>query len=434
MSIETYNEFKLIGQGSYGCVYKPDIHTRQPNNISKIFSNEKDRDIEVMFYENYVKRYNQNNIFVNSFKPFNIEPSNYSIYKNLITTCNMLEDNGYKIEDSLKTPTKARKIYAISMEAFMVSIQNNKDPIPNILEKIHKISKALNQLHCNKVIHRDIKPDNMMLDKDYNMKIIDFGLMTYIENKYIIKSLKIFKYTYPYYPPEYKLINYIYKLHDSPSDILTNNIQRYIFETLKQNTEHIIDEILENRTHPKIIHFIPINSSSEERAAAEKFIYDVSNHILLFHASKEVKFIEFIEHIFYSMQPLVDVYGFGCVVYHISRTGNYDKETNESLLTISKGLTAINAYDRMQFWTEFIKDHQDTPAKTIIKKSIISKIIKKFTKSINNSNINNKSKQGGNNSSVLIPPKGPELSTEERYKNMRKIIKNIKKEQSTILS
>lgn len=39
-----------------------------------------------------------------------------------------------------------------------------------------QILKALEYLYANKVLHRDLKPDNILLDEDGYVQIIDFGL------------------------------------------------------------------------------------------------------------------------------------------------------------------------------------------------------------------------------------------------------------------
>ncbi len=35
---------------------------------------------------------------------------------------------------------------------------------------------GLNYLHLSDIIHRDLKSMNLMLDKNYNLKLCDFGL------------------------------------------------------------------------------------------------------------------------------------------------------------------------------------------------------------------------------------------------------------------
>ena len=43
-------------------------------------------------------------------------------------------------------------------------------------EVVRKILEALNHLHSIGIVHRDLKPDNVMIDKNKELKIIDFGL------------------------------------------------------------------------------------------------------------------------------------------------------------------------------------------------------------------------------------------------------------------
>ncbi len=40
---------------------------------------------------------------------------------------------------------------------------------------------AIEYLHSVGVAHRDLKPENILFDKDYSLKISDFGLSTMAE-------------------------------------------------------------------------------------------------------------------------------------------------------------------------------------------------------------------------------------------------------------
>ncbi|MDR2168786.1 MAG: WG repeat-containing protein [Planctomycetaceae bacterium] len=58
--------------------------------------------------------------------------------------------------------------------------QNNKITIDDVKKYLFPVAAALDYAHKNKVIHRDIKPDNILIDENNTPFIIDFGLAAQI--------------------------------------------------------------------------------------------------------------------------------------------------------------------------------------------------------------------------------------------------------------
>jgi serine/threonine protein kinase len=75
----------------------------------------------------------------------------------------------------------------------------------NILDydiKVHilkQISNILTFVHANNCVHRDIKAENIMLDEDYKVFLIDFGISKVLSNENILTRAKG---TINYLPPE----------------------------------------------------------------------------------------------------------------------------------------------------------------------------------------------------------------------------------------
>ena len=48
-----------------------------------------------------------------------------------------------------------------------------------------QLLQGLSHLETHGVLHRDLKPQNILLNKEGVLKVIDFGLARYIDQKYI---------------------------------------------------------------------------------------------------------------------------------------------------------------------------------------------------------------------------------------------------------
>lgn len=72
-------------------------------------------------------------------------------------------------------------------------LKNNKLPLEKKLTLIQKIALALGYIHKKKIIHRDLKPSNIMVKKNGEPVIIDFGISKKMEreNKRLTKTGEI---------------------------------------------------------------------------------------------------------------------------------------------------------------------------------------------------------------------------------------------------
>ena len=70
-------------------------------------------------------------------------------------------------------------------------------PEPVAIYFAYYMLQGLKYLHSKKIIHRDIKPDNTLLDKNFIPKLCDFGLCTNFQEE----PLTLICGTAPYMAP-----------------------------------------------------------------------------------------------------------------------------------------------------------------------------------------------------------------------------------------
>ena len=162
-----------------------------------------------------------------------------------------------------------------------INYLDNKDLIKWI---IYQITKGLEFLHFNNIIHNDIKPDNILVDSKGKIFICDFGSATY-------KSKKSYEFTAQYAPPEF--LNYIIKKEkqnniieynrDHKSDMWSLGV--IIVELFTQKNNYFFDENEENLTE-KYVNIlkniiskfgITINENFLENDEIDKLINDEVN-------------------------------------------------------------------------------------------------------------------------------------------------------------
>ena len=119
---------------------------------------------------------------------------------------NMIEHGEEEIK--LKTkPLKNRQYiildYASNGDLFAY-IKGNQKGLENKIAKLifHKLLKGLEAIHKSEICNRDLKIDNILMDKDFNPKICDFGLATELKGKNGSGKLSENVGTDKYKPPE----------------------------------------------------------------------------------------------------------------------------------------------------------------------------------------------------------------------------------------
>lgn len=180
---EKYDIGAQIGEGTYGKVYsatKKNKDGKKETVAVKMFKNYDDEKLD------YVK-------------------IDYTTLREVSILKDLNHPNIIKLKDTVFNMKEFCMIFEYckaNLRNYMKTLKQSKCSIDNgLLKKFsYQIILGINYLHSNCLLHRDLKPDNILLDDNNNVKICDFGLA-----RQIYQPLREFTnevMTLNYRPPE----------------------------------------------------------------------------------------------------------------------------------------------------------------------------------------------------------------------------------------
>lgn len=197
-----YELLEKIGEGGMAEVYKAKCHLLNRFVAVKILKNQ----------------YSDNGEFVNKFKQEASSAASLT-HNNIVGIYDIGSENSinyivmeYVDGKTLKEIITENKVLKYD-EAIIIAMQ---------------IAKALECAHNNNIIHRDVKPHNILVTKDGTIKVTDFGIAKATSSVTITNSDRIIGSAH-YFSPEQAKGNYV----DSKTDIYSLGIVLYEMVTGK---------------------------------------------------------------------------------------------------------------------------------------------------------------------------------------------------------
>ena len=127
-----------------------------------------------------------------SIKSFNKKKKNYSLnrLKNEVKIMNKLKksDNIVKLFEIFETKEHFCLVMENVVGGNLLRAINKMNKLPENLCKIifKQLITTIQYMHLNNIVHRDIKPDNILLDLDNTIKLCDFGVSRIIQENQLL--------------------------------------------------------------------------------------------------------------------------------------------------------------------------------------------------------------------------------------------------------
>ena len=187
---QKYRIIDVIGHGGYGITYKvKDVNTDKEYAIKEFFPKQiVKRAEDGINIELREKRFATT--YRKLIKQFLFEArflAGFAFQKNIVSIYEFFEENqtAYFVMELLKGVDLRQYIKKNKVNKFSVSINRAIDIIKQILN-------GLKEIHNANVVHCDIKPSNIFVEKNGNIKIIDFGLAKKMDDMNVLGMTQMY--------------------------------------------------------------------------------------------------------------------------------------------------------------------------------------------------------------------------------------------------
>jgi cyclin-dependent kinase len=150
--MDRYAKIEKVGEGTYGVVYKArDIGTNQIVALKKIRLEAEDEGV----------------------------PS--TAIREISLLKELKDDNIVRLLDIVHADQKLYLVFEfldVDLKRYIENGNRSRTPIQLDMVKkfMHQLNSGLLYCHSHRILHRDLKPQNLLIDKRNNLKLADFGL------------------------------------------------------------------------------------------------------------------------------------------------------------------------------------------------------------------------------------------------------------------
>jgi cyclin-dependent kinase len=150
--MDRYAKIEKVGEGTYGVVYKArDVNTKEIVALKKIRLEAEDEGV----------------------------PS--TAIREISLLKELKDDHIVRLLDIVHAEQKLYLVFEfldVDLKRFMEQCNHEEGGMSmDLVQKFtHQLTSGLLYCHAHRILHRDLKPQNLLIDKYHNLKLADFGL------------------------------------------------------------------------------------------------------------------------------------------------------------------------------------------------------------------------------------------------------------------